>query len=83
LICDFPFTQFTDEEIIDLFSKCGFSLGIIDSIRIKIVQHFRKHSKQNLAYVQHGIMDKLDNTSPTHDIDLSVEVLALVSIINT
>jgi hypothetical protein len=45
LIGDFPYTQFTDEEIVDLFSKYGFSLDITDNIRIKTMQHFKSLSK--------------------------------------
>jgi hypothetical protein len=41
LICDFPYAHFTDVEIVILFSRCGFSLGTNDSIRLKVVQHFR------------------------------------------
>jgi hypothetical protein len=46
LIADFPYAYFSDEEIVELFSKCGFSLGLNDNIRIKVVQHFRTLSKQ-------------------------------------
>jgi hypothetical protein len=45
LIGDFPYTQFTDEEIVDLFLKYGFSLDITDNIRIKTMQHFKSLSK--------------------------------------
>jgi hypothetical protein len=45
LICDFPYAHFTYEEIVTLFSRCGFSLGTSDSIKLKVVQHFRSLTK--------------------------------------
>jgi hypothetical protein len=83
LICDFPYAHFTDEEIMTLFSRCGFSLGTSDSIRLKVVQHFRSLTKQQLSYVLNGILDRLNNTHNIDNIDLSIEVLPLISIINT
>jgi hypothetical protein len=46
LIAEFPYAFFTDEEIVELFFKYDFSLGINDNIKIKLVQHFRTLSKQ-------------------------------------
>jgi hypothetical protein len=46
LIAEFPYAFFTDEEIVELFFKYDFSLGINDNIKIKLVQHFTTLSKQ-------------------------------------
>jgi Domain of unknown function (DUF4283) len=83
LICDFPYAQFTDDEIVTLFTRCGFSLGTSDNIRLKVVQHFRTLTKQQLSYVLNGILDRLNNKHNIDNIDLSIEVLPLCSIINT
>jgi hypothetical protein len=83
LVSNFPYEHFTNEEIVKLFTKYGFSLGITDSIILKIVQHFKTLTKQNLSYVLHGILNKIDKPPNNDNIDLSLEVLPLISIINS
>jgi hypothetical protein len=83
LINDFPYAHFTDIEIANLFSKCGFSLGSSENIRIKIIQQFRSLIKQKLSYVLHGVLDKMNNNSNLEDININIEVLPLISILNS
>jgi hypothetical protein len=83
LVSNFSYAHFINKEIVQLFTKYGFSLGITDSIRLKIVQHFKTLTKQNLSYVLHGILDKIDKPPNNDNIDLRLKVLSLVSIINS
>jgi hypothetical protein len=62
-----------------MFNDCGFSLGIDYKNRLKMIKHFRTLTKQQLSFVLHGILDKLDNSSS--DIDLSTEILPLGNLI--
>jgi hypothetical protein len=62
-----------------MFNDCGFSLGTDYKNRLKMIKHFRTLTKQQLSFVLHGILDKLDNSSS--DIDLSTEILSLGNLI--
>jgi hypothetical protein len=69
-------------KIVDLFVNCGFSLGTNDKIRLKVVQHFRSLTKNNLTIVLHGILDKLSANNNMNTIDLSEELLPLGSLLD-
>jgi hypothetical protein len=78
LIHQFPYPQYEDKEIMTMFTDCGFSLGSNEKIRLKVIKHFRSLSKQQLSFVLHGILDKLDNN--ISEVDLSTELLPLGSL---
>jgi hypothetical protein len=83
LIQNFPYSLHTDNEIVNMFTNCGFSLGTTDKTRLKVVQHFRTLTQQNLLTVLHGILDKIDfNNTDNIDIDLSTKILPLRSLIS-
>jgi hypothetical protein len=67
LINDFSYSHFTDIDIANLFSKCGFSLGSSENIKLKVIQQFKSLTKQILSYVLHGILDKMNNNSNFED----------------
>lgn len=77
LINDFPYPEYTDDELVNVFTRNGFSLGTDDKTRLKVIQHFRSYTKQKLTYVLQGILDKLDSSSSNSLVDLSTEVLPL------
>lgn len=77
LINDFPYPEYTDDELVNVFTRNGFSLGTDDKTRLKVIQHFRSYTKQKLTYVLQGILDKLDSSSSNSLVDLSTSVLPL------
>jgi hypothetical protein len=82
LINEFPYPQFTDDEIVNMFTKCGFSLGTTNNIRLKVVQHFRSLTKQKLSYLLNEIIDKISSENNNINLDLSEELLPLGSLLN-
>jgi hypothetical protein len=78
LINDFPYATYTDNKVVEMFINYGFSLGTSDKIRLKVVQHFRSLTQNNLSTVLHEILDKIDsNQIEKLDLDLSVKNLPL------
>jgi hypothetical protein len=66
-----------------MFTNYGFSLDTTDKTRLKVVQHFRTLTQQNLSTVLHEILNKIDfNNTDNIDIDLSTEILPLGSLIS-
>jgi hypothetical protein len=82
LINEFPYPQFTDDEIVNMFTDCGFSLGTTNKIRLKLVQHFISLTKQKLSYLLNEIIDKISSENNNINIDLSEELLPLGSLLN-
>jgi hypothetical protein len=78
LINDFPYATYTDNKVVEMFINYGFSLGTSDKIRLKVVQHFRSLTQNNLSTVLHEILDKIDsNQIEKLDLDLSIKNLPL------
>jgi hypothetical protein len=69
--------QYTDDEIVSMFTNYGFSLGTNDKIRLQVVQHFRSLTNHNLTVVLNGILDKIGSEHHSGTIDLSEELLPL------
>jgi hypothetical protein len=45
LINNFPYPQYSDDEIVNMFTECEFSLESNDKVRLKIIKHFRSLNK--------------------------------------